>query len=48
MQNTLKSPAAFTGVGLHGGAPVRMVVRPAKSDHGIWFRRTDVADRDAM
>lgn len=48
MQNTLKSPAAFTGVGLHGGAPVRMVVRPAPADHGIWFRRTDVADRDPL
>jgi UDP-3-O-[3-hydroxymyristoyl] N-acetylglucosamine deacetylase len=48
VQNTLKSPAAFTGVGLHGGAPVRMVVHPAPADHGIWFRRTDVVDRDAM
>lgn len=48
MQNTLKFPAAFTGVGLHGGAPVRMVVRPAAADHGIWFLRTDVADRDPM
>lgn len=48
MQNTLKSPAAFTGVGLHGGAPVRMVVRPAPADHGIWFRRTDVADLDPL
>lgn len=48
MQNTLKSPAAFTGVGLHGGAPVRMVVRPAAADHGIRFRRIDVADRDQM
>lgn len=49
MQYTLKSPAAFAGFGLHGGAPVRMVVHPAAADHGIWFRRTDVAaDRDAM
>lgn len=48
MQNTVKSPAAFTGVGLHSGMPVRMVVRPAAADHGIWFRRTDVADRDPM
>ena len=47
MQNTLKSPAAFAGFGLHGGQPVRMIVRPAPADHGIWFRRTDVADRDA-
>jgi len=48
VQNTLKSPAAFTGVGLHGGEAVRMVVRPAKADHGVWFRRTDLADRDPM
>ena len=47
MQNTLKSPAAFAGFGLHGGQPVRMVVRPAAADHGVWFRRTDIADRDA-
>lgn len=46
MQNTVKSSATFTGFGLHGGQPVRMVVRPAPVDHGIWFRRTDVADRD--
>ncbi len=46
MQNTVKSPATFTGFGLHGGQPVRMVVRPAPVNHGIWFRRTDVADRD--
>lgn len=48
MQNTLKSPATFTGFGLHGGAPVRMVVTPAPADHGIWFRRSDIADRDPM
>jgi UDP-3-O-[3-hydroxymyristoyl] N-acetylglucosamine deacetylase len=48
VQNSLKSPATFTGFGLHGGQPVRMVVRPARADHGIWFRRMDVADREAM
>lgn len=48
MQNTLKSPARFTGLGLHTGLPVRMVVHPAAADHGIRFRRTDVADRDAF
>jgi UDP-3-O-[3-hydroxymyristoyl] N-acetylglucosamine deacetylase len=48
VQNTVKSSARFDGVGLHGGAPVRMVVRPAPADHGIWFRRTDVVGRDAM
>jgi UDP-3-O-[3-hydroxymyristoyl] N-acetylglucosamine deacetylase len=48
VQNTLKSPATFTGLGLHGGALVRMVVHPAPADHGVWFRRTDIADRDPM
>jgi UDP-3-O-[3-hydroxymyristoyl] N-acetylglucosamine deacetylase len=48
VQNTLKSPATFTGFGLHGGSPVRMVVRPAAVDHGVWFRRMDVADRDQL
>ena len=48
MQNTLNSPATFTGLGLHSGQPVRMVVRPAPADHGIWFRRTDIADRNAL
>lgn len=48
MQNTLKSAAVFTGLGLHSGQPVRMVVRPASADYGIWFRRTDLASGDAM
>ena len=43
MQNTLKSSATFTGSGLHTGQTVRMTVRPAPADHGIWFRRCDLA-----
>lgn len=42
MQNTVASPATFTGFGLHSGQPVRMVVRPASPDYGIRFRRTDL------
>ncbi len=42
VQNTLKSPATFIGSGLHTGVAVRMTVRPAPADHGIWFRRTDL------
>jgi UDP-3-O-[3-hydroxymyristoyl] N-acetylglucosamine deacetylase len=48
VQQTLKSAVAFTGAGLHSGAEARLVVRPAPAGHGIWFRRTDVADRVAM
>lgn len=42
MQSSLKSSVAFDGVGLHSGAPVRMVVHPAAIDHGIVFLRTDL------
>lgn len=45
---TLKSPARFTGFGLHSGVTVHMVVKPASADYGIWFRRTDVIGADAM
>lgn len=48
MQATLKSAAVFTGLGLHSGAPVRMAVRPASADYGIWFRRTDLTSGDVM
>lgn len=48
MQHTLKSPLRFTGVGLHSGKPVQMVIRPAAVEHGIWFRRTDILFGDAM
>ena len=47
MQNTLTRSVTFHGVGLHSGAPVTMVVHPAGEDHGIWFRRTDLA-RDTL
>ncbi|PZQ96870.1 MAG: UDP-3-O-[3-hydroxymyristoyl] N-acetylglucosamine deacetylase [Cereibacter sphaeroides] len=48
MQHTLKAPVTFTGVGLHSGAIVRMVVNPASADYGIWFRRTDLRAMDVM
>ena len=43
LQNTLKTTAVFTGRGLHSGAAVVMSVHPAPADHGIWFRRSDMA-----
>lgn len=48
MQHTVKSAVTFTGRGLHSGAPVRMVVRPAPADHGIVFQRSDVTTGDAL
>jgi UDP-3-O-[3-hydroxymyristoyl] N-acetylglucosamine deacetylase len=48
VQSTLKSSVTFSGLGLHTGRPVRMTVRPASADYGIWFKRVDVTDRDAL
>ena len=45
MQATLAHPAEFRGQGLHSGAAVRMVIRPAPAHHGIVFQRSDLADR---
>jgi UDP-3-O-[3-hydroxymyristoyl] N-acetylglucosamine deacetylase len=48
LQRTLKSPITFTGTGLHSGEPAKMIVHPAAPEYGIWFKRSDVSDRDAM
>ncbi|WOI55316.1 UDP-3-O-acyl-N-acetylglucosamine deacetylase [Palleronia sp. LCG004] len=48
MQTTLKKAITFTGVGLHTGRPVRMVLRPAAAEFGIWFRRTDITGRNTL
>ena len=41
-QRTLKSLVNATGVGLHSGAKVRLVLRPAAPDTGIVFHRVDL------
>lgn len=41
MQRTLNTELRFEGTGLHSGALVRMVIRPAAADTGIVFVRTD-------
>jgi UDP-3-O-[3-hydroxymyristoyl] N-acetylglucosamine deacetylase len=44
-QTTVRRPVAMDGIGLHSGRYVRMSICPAPANHGIKFRRTDVADR---
>ena len=48
LQNTVKSPVRFKGTGLHSGRPARLTILPASAEHGIWFRRIDISDRDPM
>src|ERR1700753_1371543 len=39
---TIEAPLAFSGVGLHSGAPVTMRLIPAPAGSGVVFRRTDL------
>jgi len=42
LQRTLKTPIRATGIGLHTGRKVLMVLRPAPPNTGIVFRRVDL------
>lgn len=44
-QRTLKSEVTATGVGLHSGCRVHLTLKPARTDQGITFIRTDLTDR---
>ncbi len=48
MQTTLKNAISMVGTGLHSGRPARMHVLPASAEYGIWFRRTDISERDNL
>jgi UDP-3-O-[3-hydroxymyristoyl] N-acetylglucosamine deacetylase len=43
-QRTLKTVIRASGVGLHGGVKVNMILRPAAPDTGIVFRRVDLPE----
>lgn len=41
-QKTLKEAIQISGVGLHTGQPVQMIIEPAPDKHGYKFQRTDL------
>lgn len=41
-QRTLRHSTPCTGIGLHSGQKVSIVLKPAPADHGIRFHRTDL------
>jgi UDP-3-O-[3-hydroxymyristoyl] N-acetylglucosamine deacetylase/3-hydroxyacyl-[acyl-carrier-protein] dehydratase len=43
-QQTLAKPAGFSGTSLHTGEKVSLRLQPAPVDHGIKFKRKDLAD----
>lgn len=48
MQRTLARDISINGIGLHGGKPVRMSIRPAKAHSGLVFHRTDLGSMIAV
>jgi len=44
VQQTLAKAAGFSGTALHTGEKVSLKLQPAPSDHGIKFKRKDLAD----
>ena len=47
-QKTLNSSIEFTGVGLHTGEDVHMVIEPAKTNHGVKFQRIDLENQPIL
>jgi UDP-3-O-[3-hydroxymyristoyl] N-acetylglucosamine deacetylase len=47
-QHTIGQAVWCSGVGLHSGLKVALVLKPAVPDHGIRFQRTDVPDSPAI
>lgn len=47
-QITIAAEVSYTGIGLHSGREVHMVLKPAAVDTGIVFVRTDIAERPAI
>ena len=45
--STLAKKVKITGVGIHSGLPVNMVVKPSKKP-GIFFHRTDIAGSELI
>ncbi len=48
MQHTLAQAIDCDGISLHKGEHVRMTLKPAPENHGIVFKRTDVAEKEAL
>src|SRR2546423_6583973 len=48
LQHTLAKSAGFSGTSLHTGEKVTLKLQPAPVDHGIKFKRKDLADEPAI
>jgi len=44
LQQTIKNPVSFSGIGIHSGQNAEIILKPAAEDSGINFYRTDLPD----
>ncbi|WP_415321114.1 UDP-3-O-acyl-N-acetylglucosamine deacetylase [Candidatus Pelagibacter sp. Uisw_092] len=47
-QKTVNKDITFKGVGLHSGIDVTMIIKPAKPNSGILFKRTDLIENNII
>ena len=47
-QKTLKSNVTFSGIGLHSGLNATLVIKPAKPNFGIVFKRVDLKNNNLI
>ena len=47
-QKTVKSDISFSGIGLHTGNPVDLIIKPAQPNNGIIFKRTDLKENNII
>ena len=47
-QTTLAGDVRISGVGVHGGLPANLTLRPAPADRGVVFVRTDLPGRPSI
>src|SRR5438094_8176490 len=45
-QRTIRRQISCVGIGLHSGNKVNLTLKPAPTDFGIRFRRTDLGDHE--
>src|SRR5213079_3103136 len=48
LQHTLAKSAGFSGTSLHTGEKVTLKLQPAPIDHGVKFKRKDLADEPTI
>jgi len=48
LQKTIKNSVSISGVGLHNGVKVNLLLKPSEANTGIFFKRTDVNSEQSI